>query len=480
MALYNKGVELFENKHYASAEKIFYEYLDTRDNNVAHRIDAQYYIAISAKELFQNDAESLLNAFREKYPEHPKAGLINYYLGDLLSKNSQYDRAAEAYEKVDVGALDEKQQAEYYFNAGYANFKTEKYDKAKSYFSKIKDTDNAYRNLGAYYYGYIAYIQKNYKEAIEEFLKVKDDKKFKAHIPEYITQIYLLQGKYDKVIEVGEESLKDSGTSNSAEVRLYVAEAYYLKKDYKNAAESFSSYDGSLNPHYLYELGYSRYMLEQYADALKAFNGISVDKDTLGQNVTYLMANCFVRTGDKLRARTAYDFAAQLKFSPVIQEQSMFNYAKVSYDMGFQKEGIEALRQYLKSYPSGANTAEAKELLGQMLLSTDDPLSAMQIIEGLQSRSPKLEEALQKLQYLYAIQLYQDKKYTEAEDYLNRSLTHPIDKKIKAQAWFSLGELRYRAGDYNAALKDYTNFLYVREATETSYYTLANYNIVYC
>src|SRR5690348_6274073 len=79
--LYNKGVTLFESTQYGAAQKVFKDFLASPSGRGVggerdrFRIDAEYYIAISAMELFQDDAEALLMEFVGKYPEDPKAKL---------------------------------------------------------------------------------------------------------------------------------------------------------------------------------------------------------------------------------------------------------------------------------------------------------------------------------------------------------------------------------------------------------------------
>ena len=70
--------------------------------------EQEYYVGISgfygtrtAMELFQDNAEALLNAFIEQYPESPRARLAYYYLGKFMFREKNYNKAIASFEKVD-------------------------------------------------------------------------------------------------------------------------------------------------------------------------------------------------------------------------------------------------------------------------------------------------------------------------------------------------------------------------------------------
>jgi TolA-binding protein len=480
VALFRKAKELYDDKHYASAEEGFKQYLETRDQNVELRADASYYIAISAMELYQDDAEGLLYNFTINFPEHPKARLVNFYLGRFEFKQKQYAKAAETFEKVDASDLSSDQVSEYEFMAGYSYFQAKQMDKAKQHLAKAKDMPGEYNALASYYYGFICYNQGDYKSALAEFNKIKDDSKFKTVVPVYLAQIYLLQGDNEKVIQYGEDALKNNETEQIDQIKLYVAEAYFLQKNYAKAVEYYKSYHGGLTPHHLYQLGYASMMTNQYADAVQAFNGIEIKEDSLGQNVSYNLGTAYLKTGEKEKARNAFSFASNLKFIPAVQQMSLFYYAKLSYDLNFEKEAIDAFKQYISKYPESKHANDARELLSQILLSSSNPKEALDVMESIPNRNSKLNEAYQKILYEYGLQLFNDKQYQDALQYFGKSLQQPVDRTVKALAYFWAGESRFRLGDYGAALTNYKNFLYVAESQSTPYYSLAFYNIGYC
>ena len=480
LAKFKKGKELFDNRFYGAAEQAFNDYLDTKDNNKDLRANAEYYIAISAMELFQDNAEALLNRFVQEYPENPKARLANYYLGKFEYREKNYEKALAAFEKVDPSDLSDNELGEFNFMIGYSYFRKKDYAKAKSYFAKVKDIPGANMAIASYYYGNIEYMDGDYKGALFEFEKIREDKKFKTVVPVYIMQIYLLQGDYNKVISLGEQALKDTKTDKYEDIKLFVAEAYFVQKKYDKAVEYYKSYTGTLTEHHLYQLGYAQMQLEQYADALANFNGITINEDSLGQDVSYNIGNASLKTGDKEKARAAFQFAAGLNFVPAIKEISLYDYAKLSYELNFPKESIDAFKKFLNDYPESKHADEAKEILAQILVSSESPKEALDILESIHNRSTRLNEAYQRILYMYGESLFSNHQYSDALGYFSKSLQYPENRKIKALAFFWAGESRYKTGDIDKALTNYKTFLSIDESRETPYYSPAYYNVGYC
>ncbi|MGZ5242835.1 MAG: tetratricopeptide repeat protein [Bacteroidia bacterium] len=485
LELFKKGQDLYESQHFAAAQKLFTQYLAAGDNNNNLRAEANYYIAVTSMELFQDDAEILLTQFTQNFPEHPRARMVNYYLGKFQFRQKDYEKAIASFEKTDVSDLSPKEQSEYKFMLGYSYFKNNENKKAKELFAQIKDVPNENQAIASYYYGYISYQEGKYNDALKEFQKIKDDKKFKSMIPLYITQIYLLQGKYDKVIAEGEAALNAKGEDKAEktdEIMLAVAEAHYQQKNVTRALELYDLYSktNTLPEHHLYQYGYALYVAQRYPEAIKAFNQIKIEQDSVGQNISYHLASAYVKTGEKLRARNSYDFASKLKFIPSVQELSILNYAKLSYELNFEKEAIDALQSYIKNYPRSANNNEAKELLSQILLAANNPNEALAVIESIPNRSGKLDEAYQKILYLHGLELFGNKQFSEAEDQFRKSIGQPNDKKIKALSYFWIAESQYKQNEIDNALANYKNFISMSESRQTPYLSMAYYNLGYC
>jgi tetratricopeptide (TPR) repeat protein len=163
--------DLFEKQKYVQAQQNFFKVIDTKLISDDIRNDAEFYIALCAYELTNDDAENLLILFAKNHPENINARLCNYYLGNLYYRNHQFKQALAWYEKTDFTFLKKEQRNEYQFKKGYCYFLKNNFEKAKSLFAEVKDVDNKYASSATYYYSHIAYTEKKYDVALKGFLK---------------------------------------------------------------------------------------------------------------------------------------------------------------------------------------------------------------------------------------------------------------------------------------------------------------------
>lgn len=179
------------------------------------------------------------------------------------------------------------------------------------------------------------------------------------------------------------------------------------------------------------------------------------------------------------KARNMYSFVAKLKFDPSIQEIAALNYAKLSYELGFDREAITALKSFITDYPSSIYQDDAKTLMSQILENTNNYKEAISIIESLNNRNNALNKSYQKLTYYYGLEFFQNKDYPKSKVYLIKSIQTDQDNKFKALAYFWLGENYFQLKEYEFAQREYTNFLWIAESRKTPYYSIAYYNIAY-
>ena len=155
--LYKQAVELFEREKYTAARKLFEEVMETAaDKRDYTYSNAQYFIALSAIELNQPDAESLLMRFISDNPDNPKTPYANFRMARYHYNNLRYRRAIERFEMVSPRALDSNQAAEYHFLLGHSYFMEHDNIKARASFFQIKDGNDAkYASPAMYYYSHI-------------------------------------------------------------------------------------------------------------------------------------------------------------------------------------------------------------------------------------------------------------------------------------------------------------------------------------
>ncbi len=481
--LFKDGYELFIKEKYSAAKDVFEDYLSQPGISSANISNANYYMAVSAFELFHPDAETKLLAFISNYPEHTKVSLANYYLGKLYYRQKRYRNALPYFEKTDVYYLTKEDIPEYYFKSGYCFYMKNDLEKASKNFKEIINVESRYQTAAQYYYAHIAYANDNFNTALEIFQKLSNSETFGSIVPYYITQIYFEQGKYDDVISYAAPLIEKGGTQNENDMRRLVAESYYRKADYKNALEQFSLYSKNipaLSRNDLYSLGYSEYRTKDYKNAIVHLQKVVDVNDSLAQNAYYHLADCFLKTGNKQSARNAFQSAAKSDFSNSIKESALFNYAKLSAELNFQPVAINAFRDFLKQYPQSKNADEANELVAQLYLTTHNYKDALIALENIKSRVGRAKEAYQKVAYYRGVEFFNDGDLDKAINMFEKAIINDVDQTLRAQAIYWKAEALYNQEKYDAAIKQYRIYIFNPPSVNTIMYNLANYNMGYC
>lgn len=481
---YKLGYELFLKEKYSAARDLFSEFLaDPGTAAVSDQINAEYFSALSGAELYHPDAETELVRFTEKYPESLKAKLAWFHAGKVLYKQKKYKQAASYLEKADISYLSNEEIAEYYFKLGYSYFSIKDYTKASKSFHEILTVESKYKTAANYYYAHVAYQNNNLNTALESFKKLEDSESFGPVVPYYIIQIYYEQQKYDEVIRYAKTLESRSDVRNKAEIDRYVAESYYKKGDYKSALAMFQSFEKNyprLSREDYYQLGYCHYQIGNCEEAIKYFEKVVNVKDQLQQTAYFNLGDCFLKTNNKQSARNAFQFASKEDYDKSIKEQSLFSYAKLSFELNYQPVAINALNDFVKLYPESKNIDEANEILAQLFITTRNYKDALTALDKIKSKSEKARAAYQKVAYFRAIEFFNDRDYEKAIGLFNKAITTEVDKMIRAQAMYWKAEAIYNQGQYEAAIKQYRIFIFNPASVNAPMYNTANYNMGYC
>jgi len=491
---YKIGLELFDKNKFGSALKSFQNIIESNRNAKSLiRIDAEYYAAACAIELFNKDGEWRMKKFIEMHPESNKVKSGYFYLGKSNYRKKKYPETIDYLEKVDIYELTKEDLWELYFKRGYSYLETKKIEKAKNDFYEIKDIDNKYAKPANYFYSHISYTEKNYSTALEGFIRLQNDETFGSVVPYYIAQIYFLQGKYDDVIRVAPALLNDSThAQKKGEINRIIGQSYYHKQEYADAIPYLLN--GSItSPADNYQIGYAFYnkmpsktkivdfYKPKYELALPYFEKAAINNDSLAQNAFYYMADCYLKLNDKTKARSAYFSAYGLNFDKQIREESLFNYAKLCYETGFSpyNDAIKYFQQYITEYPQSIYKEEAYQYLVNCFHSTKNYEGAMRIIEKIGSEDPKLKQVYQQLAYFRAVNFYNNNGSDSARKYFNLTFRLNTDPVITAQSKYWLGELSYQNKAYNNAAEAWGAFQLMSGSFNLKEYDLANYNIGY-
>lgn len=479
--LFNKAHDLFHKEKYAAAQTAFTKYACTGDNALMVS-EARYYASICAAELLMNNTEFKVQQFRKEFPENTRVPHSHYKLGEYYFRHKRYHNALEELIEIDAYDLSPYEAEAYYFMTGYCQFLEGNLLEARSYFSEVIDYQNEYYHLANYFHAYVSFENGEYDKALKGFKRIHKHDNFKDFVPIYIAQVYAHNKQYDEVISYCDSIVKNDDLQKRHVVQLLLAQAHFKKGNYEKAEHYYFEYNElrKLGTEDSYQYGYASYMTGDYANSIKQFESFVIEKDSMGQNVSYHLAGAYVHEQKKIEARNSFLFASQVDVDPRIKEESAYNFACLSHELKFTKAAMNGFNDFIKTYPKSIHTEDAKVNLTRILLSSNNYLQAFEMIEKIPNPSKKIDEGYQRLAYNIGLEYLDVYNYVKAREYLNKSLKRAVIPEYKALAFFWIGESLYKQDRYEEALKSYKNFHFVPESKDISLKALAHYNIAYC
>lgn len=469
--------EQYHQQHYALAAQSAKQFLRGQHSNVPTRSKAEedkanYFLMLACLQLNTAGSADSANVFVHSASNPVYKQRVAYLLAQHYFERSQLARAIPYYEMAGISNLSNKELIEEKFELAYCYFNNKQFDKAEPLFASIKELqEGKYYSAGNYYYGLLVYNENNYKDALQSFDRIKDEPQYKSIVPYYIAEIYYFMGNRQKALD---EALmlirRPEKLYYDNELHLLAAQCLFEEQKYGDALPYFESYydhTERIRKEDLYEMAYCYYRVEEWPHAIDKFKLLSNTRDSLGQTAMYLLGDCYLKTGDKQSARSAFGICADMPYNPGQQEASMLLDGKLSYEMGYNDDAIRQLTNLLTTYPNSAYRDEAKTLLSGLLIKTSNYAAALDQLHDVANKTGDYWAVHQKVTFGYAMQEFQKGDYATADSFLTLSLSNAVDPYYEAATYFWKGDLAYRMHQYNDVLS-YSNSFLEKKANEQS------------
>jgi len=483
--------ELFQKEQYSLAYPLFKDLQQTNDefmraDNAIVSQEIEYYTTVCGLKQNEKRAEAAAVDYIDLEKNNPRVQQMSFHLAEYYFRQEKFYDAVRLYEQSNIANLSNREIADMKFHQGYAYFNLQKFAQAKPLFNAIRTIKDDPNYIDAnYYYGFLAFRDKNYNEALQCFRIVENEKNYAKIVPYYIAQIYYIQGKKDEALAYAENKIK-SGASQyyDLELKQLLGHAYFEKKEYNKALPYLEDYvrrSDKVTRENLYELSYAYYQAKNYPKAIEGFRQLSGKDDSLSQHAMYLLGDAYLKTGEKANARNAFLFCSSNSSNPTQKEISRYQYAKLSYELGYQDEALKSLQAFLTDYPNSSYTSEARELLVGVLANTNNYNDALRLMEGMSNPSQNAKRFYPQILYGRASELINDGRLGDADALLNKALKDPNNARVLPFVNFWKGEIAYRNNDLDNAIRYYNAYRDAGspangEANDRN----AKYNLGYC
>ena len=449
---------------YPLFKKLSHSYPDNTESSHAYlNQDIRYYYIVSGLKLGHETAEEEAGIFVNAANNEPRQQMMSFHLARYYFTKKDFARAVIFYERAGYDNLSNDEIADAKFELAYSYFNVNQLDDAKPLFSEIRQLpDHKYYKDANYYYGFISYRDRDYNEALKAFKEVMNEPRYKNLVPYYIAQLYYFQKDPDEALRYAEQALAQSDVNYRKELNLLTGQIYFEKKQFAKALPLLEAYVKSsdkVSKEVMYELSYCYYDANRVDEAIEGFKQLSNEKDSLGQNSMYLLGDLYLRTNQKVNARNAFKYSADNNSNRSQQEISRFNYAKLSYELGYNDVAMSSMNQFLDLYPQSIFANEGKEILINILANSNNYVDALSMYESFDKPTATMQRIYPKILFGRAVEFINEQRLPEANDLLTRIINDPNAGRILPFANFWKAEIAYRQGRYDEAIRFGSTYL---------------------
>lgn len=478
---------LYQQEKYSLAfpyiKHVYNTGIDATNMPLQQKEEVQFLYITCGLQMGMNEMVTLAEEYLKTCNQPAYKQLTSYYLGEFFYQQKDYARAATLYSQVGIANLSNRQIANMKFHQAYAFFVQQDFEKAKPLFNAIRQLPKDPNYIDAnYYYGFLAFSNKEYSQAIECLLIAESHPDYQHVIPFYLTELYYFSGDRDKALSYGESAIKKNGQYYDLQLKQLVGHLLFQKREFARALpylEGYAAGAEKIRREDLYELSYCYYEAKNWNKAIQGFKQIGGAKDSLEQNSMYLLADAYLKMNDLQNARNAFQFCAANNSNLSQKEVSLFHYAKISYELGYFDIAVNSFQQFISQFPASGYVNESRELLVSTLANTSNYKDALQLYESLPNKTASAIGLFPRLLYGRAVELMNDQRANEAEILLDRLMAASNNGSFLPYALFWKGELSYRSGKMDDAINYLQLYLKNPQKNEEVNPTNARYNLGY-
>lgn len=456
-----------DNKEYAKAA--FKRAYDLgHDKSITE--DALFGYAKSTYELSYNPydgATEIFHKFLEEFPESNKKDKVYEYLLDVYSTTKNYEQALASINRIKNKNFKIKEAYQKLsYNRGVELFYKKDYSNAKTQFTNVKkyNIEPALNARSKFWLAEIKYRQGKYTESINGFKNFKTTTGSRSTnlitLADYnIGYAYFDQKDFPNAITAFRNYVKEtSDKEKKADAYLRLGDAYYLKKDDKNASKYYDRAIALNQKNIDYALyqkaivsGYLQDNDEKQRLLSKLLN--EYPNSIYAKNSTFELANSYRNQRKDTEALRLYQQIVDNNPNGEQKRRALLNIGGIHLRNERFGDAEDILEKIVREYP---NTLESEAAINELekaytvqgkIGQFPDLLASL----GVQYSESKLDSTL----WSPANQAYLNGDCENAESALKSYLSKIPNPKHYASANFYLGECAYLKEDYEKALNYY-------------------------
>lgn len=474
----------WNHQKYSAAQASYTKWIEeNRGNQGTNMALARFRETACAIQLQHANTDHLIQTFLTDFPEHPLVREAQWMYANYLYRKRDWKDAVTAYGELNTLRMSEGQKLERQFKLGHSHFELEAYDEARlDLYAVIQAGENAgqFADPAQYYFSHISYLKGQPTVALEGFRALESKKEFSNVVPVYIAQLLHETDQFEELITYAPKVFHPDADINEvqrASVARLVGDALYRLQRFEEALPYledayFFSRGHDRTRDFSYQMGFTYYKAREYRKAINCFSLVVREEDELGQLALYQLADCYLSLNEKDKARTTFKKASTFDYDTEIQEDALFSYAKLAYELTYNPfdDAITAIERYLREYPNSKRRDEAYGFLLEVYMSSKNYDRALQALKLIENKSPDVKSAYQLVSYNRGVELFRSGSYLEAMPYFQEVRTYPVDPVLTAESHFWQGELHYLLKEFTEATAHYASFESSPGAYQSAHY----------
>ena len=443
--------------------------------------EADAFRALCALQLDLPNALELADHFMEVYPENIYAPQVRLLCALNLFDQQQYEEALAQFNKISQNDIQPSQVAEYCYKMGYCAYAIGEWERAKGLLVRSRALPASDYTVPSYYtLGYIYYAQKNFKEASQWFELAAGDPRFTTLANYYILECRFNEKDYKYVVRFGEDLFDKIPEDRQPHMARIMSESYLVLGDVEKARTYYEKNlrnKANLNRSDYFYAGEVNYLIENWQSAVDNFEQMGARTDSLGQVASYQLGYSYIQLKNKVAAMEAFKMASEQTFTPDIQEDALYNYGKLAFDLNRDTAPFE---EYLQRYGSQIKGDQIYSYMAMVALQNHDYEAAVDAYDHIDELDPRMQANYMKAYLLRARELMQNGSWRAAVPHLKAAAyySHRRDG-FNQLARYYLAESYYRDGKYadaRAILSDLYNLSALNNSPEGK---LISYQMAY-
>src|SRR5574344_1148003 len=272
-----------------------------------------------------------------------------------------------------------------------AYFKENDIEKAKVWFTMLKSISGSHYMDAVSNLAYIDYSETSYDDAETAFLSLKDNERLGENSSYYLSEIYLLQKRYQNALSIS-KVLQEKYPNSKLLPDYYrvEGESYYGRNSFVEAATALQKYILSASQPQraaLYEAGVSLYNTGVYSQAASMFSKVATTSDEISQSSYLYMGLSYLQLKERNMARMSFEQAANYNFNTKIKEEALYNYALLIHETSYSPfaESVTVFERFLNEFPDSEYSDRVNDYLVEVYMNTKSYVAALASINKIKS-----------------------------------------------------------------------------------------------